>query len=100
MPVKEFFITEDGIRLHAKLEMPQNAEKCPLLIIIHGFTGHMEERHIVAAAQTAVNAGYAALRAEMYGHGKSDGSFENHTLLKWLTNAMTVIDYAIRLLQS
>jgi pimeloyl-ACP methyl ester carboxylesterase len=30
----------------------------------------------------------------MYGHGNSDGQFENHTLYKWLTNALTVIDYA------
>ena len=30
----------------------------------------------------------------MYGHGKSEGSFYQHTLFKWMTNAMTVIDYA------
>ena len=30
----------------------------------------------------------------MYGHGKSGGSFRDHTYFKWMTNAMTVIDYA------
>ncbi len=96
--MKEFFIENDGVRLHAKLDMPEKmpdeSGKCPLMIVIHGFTGHMEERHIIAAAEAANAAGFAALRAEMYGHGKSSGRFEDHTLYKWVTNALAVIDYA------
>ena len=68
--------------------------KCPLVIVIHGFTGHMEERHITATAETFNDLGYATLRVDMYGHGRSGGQFRNHTLFKWMTNAMTVIDYA------
>ena len=100
--MKEFSIDCDGIGLHAKLEMPSgmgdemppDGAKCPLLIVIHGFTGHMEEPHIVAAARSASEAGFAALRVEMYGHGKSGGSFQNHDLYKWVINALRVIDYA------
>ena len=92
--MKEFYIDNDGIRLHAKLDLPEDTEKCPLMILFHGLTGHMEEEHIVAAMHTAVGAGYGVLRAEMYGHGKSDGKFEDHTLFKWITNGMAVIDYA------
>ncbi len=88
-------IYDDNIRLSATLDMPEGAgEKCPLVIVIHGFTGHMEERHITAVAKTLNEIGYATLRVDMYGHGNSDGKFENHTLYKWLTNALTVIDYA------
>lgn len=89
------YITEDGIRLNAKLDMPPGAgEKCPLVIVIHGFTGHMEERHITAVSQAMNEVGFATLRVDMYGHGHSDGEFRKHTLYKWLTNALTVIDYA------
>ena len=89
------YITDDGIRLNAKLDMPENCgDKCPLVIVIHGFTGHMEERHIVGVAKTLNEAGFATLRVDMYGHGHSDGKFADHTLYKWLTNALTVIDYA------
>ena len=89
------YIMDDGIRLNAKLDMPEKqTDKCPLVIVIHGFTGHMEERHIIAVAKALNEIGYATLRVDMYGHGNSDGKFENHTLYKWLTNAMTVIDYA------
>ena len=89
------YIVDDGIRLNAKLDMPEkHGEKCPLVIVIHGFTGHMEERHITAVSRTLNEIGFATLRVDMYGHGNSDGTFENHTLYKWLTNALSVIDYA------
>lgn len=94
--MKEFYIDDDGIKLHAKLDMPEgytDGEKCPLAIVIHGLTGHMEERHIEAVAKTFTELGIAALRVEMYGHGKSSGNFKDHNLFKWLNNAMTVVNY-------
>ena len=36
--MKEFYIDSDGIKLHAKLDKPEGADKCPLCIVIHGFT--------------------------------------------------------------
>ena len=88
-------IIDDGVRLNAKIDMPYGSpERCPLVIVIQGFTGHMEERHIVAVSEMLNEIGFATLRVDMYGHGNSDGEFRNHTLFKWMTNAMTVIDYA------
>ena len=89
------FLIDDGIRLNIKIDRPQSTEaKCPMVIIIHGFTGHMEERHITAVSQMINGIGCATLRVDMYGHGNSEGEFKNHTLFKWLTNVMTVVDYA------
>lgn len=94
----QMFIVDDGIRLNAKLDYPaETREKYPLVIVFHGFTGHMEERHITAVSQMLNEIGCATLRVDMYGHGGSDGSFEKHTLYKWLTNALTVIDFAKKL---
>lgn len=92
--MREFFIPCDGIDLHAKLDRPEGAEKCPLAIVIHGFTGNMEERHIVAVSKAMNEIGVATLRVEMYGHGQSGGKFEDHTLYKWVTGALQVVDYA------
>ena len=90
----EEFIMDDGIRLHIKTDMPKDfSGKCPLVIVIHGFTGHMEERHITAVSGMLNEIGFATLRVDMYGHGNSGGEFRNHTLYKWMTNALTVIDY-------
>ncbi len=88
-------IMDDGIALQAELTVPPRKEgKIPVMVLIHGFTGYKEEKHIVAVAEAAAAAGYAVLRADMYGHGKSGGEFRNHTLFKWMTNALTLIDYA------
>ena len=92
--MKEFYIDNEGIRLHAKLDRPKGADRSPLCIVFHGFTGHMEERHIVAAARAMNEVGVATLRVELYGHGQSDGAFANHTLYKWVNNALHIIDYA------
>ena len=95
MDDREFFIEVDGVRLHAKLDFPrEKAEKYPVLILEHGFTGHMEETHIRAVARTAADIGFAVLRIELYGHGQSDGEFRDHTILKWIDEMTTVVDYA------
>jgi hypothetical protein len=97
--MKEFYIDKDGFRLHTKLDFPEGnfdekQDKIPLVIVVHGLTGHMEERHIIAVAKAANEAGFAALRVELYGHGKSDGQFKNHTIMEWVSELLYVIDYA------
>ncbi len=89
------FISDDGIRISFALEMPDNNPgKCPLFIVIHGFTSCKERPHTLAACQAMRDAGFATLRADMYGHGESGGEFENHTLFKWISNIMTLVDHA------
>ncbi len=92
------FIKEDGILLSAVLEKPSEfPEKCPLVIVIHGFTSCKDKPHTISACRAMNDAGFATLRVDMYGHGESGGEFRNHTLFKWLTNTLTVIDYARKL---
>lgn len=100
METREFFLEEDGNQIHCKLDYPpafQGDTRCPLLILEHGLTGHMEERHIVAIAQCAQATGFAVLRVELYGHGRSSGAFRDHTVLKWVSQMVAVFDYAVTL---
>lgn len=92
--MKDFYIDDNGIRLHCRLDQPKNSIRCPLLIIIHGLRGHMEEEHLSALAQAAEGIGFAVLRADMYGHGSSGGTFADHTIRKWLKNVQAVTEYA------
>ncbi len=92
--MKEFYIDSDGIKLHAKLDRVDENAKGPLCILIHGFTGHMEEDHIKGAAEAFLDSGISVLRVEMYGHGGSGGKFFDHTLYKWVSNALSVVRYA------
>ena len=97
---REFYIDNERVPLHAKLDFPEGftpkegGEKCPLVIVQHGFTGHMEEEHIIGVAHALNETGFATLRTELYGHGKSGGTFRTHTLFDWLLGIITVIDYA------
>lgn len=98
MENKEFYIDQDGFKLHAKLDFPENAQgKMPLVILVHGLTGHMEEDHITAVAKKITEVGMACLRVEMYGHGKSDGQFKNHNVMIWVNELLYVISYAEQL---
>ncbi len=95
---RELFIDCDNVKIHGKLTFPaQQKDKMPILVLIPGFTGHIEEDHIKALAQTANETGYVCLRTELYGHGKSEGKFFDHTVLIWMNEAMRVIDYARKL---
>ena len=87
-------IKSDGIDLNAILDKPEDKDKCPICIIIHGFTGNCEENHLKAVADVMNKLGIATLRVDMYGHGKSGGTFRMHNLYKWLNNGLDIIDYA------
>lgn len=95
---EELFINCDGLNVHAKIEFPKDQQdKMPILVLIPGFTGHIEEEHIIGVSDAALDAGYVCLRAELYGHGKSDGDFYDHTIYLWLQEAIRVINYAASL---
>lgn len=95
MENREFYIDKDGFKIHAKLDFPKvQKAKMPMVIICHGLTGHMEERHIIKVAETVTESGYVSLRVEMYGHGKTDGQFCNHNIAQWVIDLAYVIDYA------
>lgn len=123
MENKEFYIDKDGFKLHAKLEFPENSYvdstknsghstrdvsstssdpghpawnkvRMPIVIIIHGLTGQMDEAQLEGVRDAAHATGCASLRVDMYGHGKSDGEFSNHNLLEWQSEILYIIDYA------
>ncbi len=89
------WIEDNGIRLNAELELPENRTGAvPLLILLHGFTGHMNEPHLVALKDAVLQEGFGVLRAELYGHGNSEGEFRDHNLNNWLSNTLAIIGYA------
>ena len=87
------FIRDDGIQLSAVLEKPEGSGRCPLVILLHGFSSTRNRTHNVLAAAAMRDAGFATLRFDLYGHGESGGEFRNHTLYKWISNTLAVIDF-------
>ena len=88
-------IHDDGIALDAVLETPETGEdRFPLAILLHGLTSAKDRPHTILAAKSMRDAGFATLRFDLYGHGESGGEFRNHTLYKWVSNTLAVIDWA------
>ena len=85
-------IYDDGIRLSAVLERP-NQGRSPLVIFLHGFTSSKDRPHNIASCEAMREVGFATLRFDLYGHGESGGEFRRHTLFKWISNTMAVINY-------
>ena len=91
--VKKLTIQDDLIPLQAVLERPV-AGPCPLVLVLHGFTSTKDKSHTLAACEAMHEAGFATLRFDLYGHGESGGTFHDHTLYKWISNTLTVMDWA------
>ena len=97
MVMNDFYIYDNTIRLHCRLEIPSGIEKCPLILLFHGLTGSMEDDHLPELAQGMLAGGNAVLCTDLYGHGKSGGSLYEHTLHHWLGNIEAVTAYAEKL---
>lgn len=86
-------VLDHGVRLVGILKLA--AEKPgPLVIVLHGFTSAKDRPHTIAACEAMREAGFAPLRFDLYGHGESGGEFRKHTLDKWVSNTLAMIDYA------
>lgn len=86
-------IWDDGIELSAVLEKAPGSEKRKIAVLLHGFTSAKDRPHNIQAAEAMREAGFDTIRFDLYGHGESGGEFRDHTLYKWLSNTLTVIDY-------
>lgn len=84
----------DQLPLEIALEFPEEKkDSYPLFIVMHGFCGNKEEALIDGMARMMREEGFATLRPDMYGHGKSGGAFRELTVLKWINDALYLIDY-------
>lgn len=86
-------------KLAAVIHKPALAkgEKCPIVILCHGFSGNKESELLVGLVDSLQAHGIAALRFDFNGHGKSEGEFVNMTVLNEIDDAKCVYRYAINL---
>lgn len=97
-----FYIKGAMGRLAAHLQLPdlKKGEKCPVVIICHGFTGNQNEPLLRAIADNLVNAGIGALRFDFNAHGQSEGDFVNMTVPNEIEDALSIIAFAHSLPQT
>jgi dipeptidyl aminopeptidase/acylaminoacyl peptidase len=65
----------DGFKLDAVIHRPENAKgKVPAFMVLHGFGGNKDGLGGLASARMLESLGYAALRFDFRGCGKSEGA--------------------------
>ena len=64
----------------------------PTIVWFGGFRSDMTGAKAQAIAEWSAGAGYAFLRFDYSGHGRSEGRFEDGTISAWLADALAAID--------
>ena len=91
---RNVWIDGDHGRLAAIVQTPDNLKNFPLVIICHGFTAMKEQPLLKYLADDLEAAGIASIRFDFNGHGKSDGRFQDMTVVNELEDAKKVYEYA------
>lgn len=89
-------LTGDKGRISAILQRPELSvgQKCPLVILMHGFMANKALQPIKGIAKVLEAEGIASLRFDFDGHGRSEGRFCEMTVLTEIADARCVYDYA------
>lgn len=82
-------------KLSAVIQKPElkDGGKCPLVMILHGFTGSKNDKLLKTFADALEAAGIASIRFDFNGHGESEGDFVNMTVLNEIEDARHVYEY-------
>lgn len=76
-------------------ELPQSG-KVPMVILCHGFTGNMDFPLFDSISASLVEEGIGVLRFDFNGHGKSEGSFTDMTVLNEIEDAKKVAEWVMQ----
>ncbi len=88
--------THLGLNLSAMYHSPSGPGPHPLVILCHGFTGNMTERHISSLAEDLAAAGISALRFDAPGSGDSQGTWaHDYRLTNYITSVPDVLQCAL-----
>ncbi len=93
----EILIDGDHGKLSAIMQTPDTQKNYPLVIICHGFTGNKDSLLLTSLADELEAAGIASIRFDFNGHGKSEGNFQDMTVLNEIADAKKVYDYVSKI---
>lgn len=82
-------------KLNATLDLPKvkEGEKCNLVVLMHGFMSSSQDPVMQTLSQKLLAKGYATLRFDFDGHGKSEGAFVDMTVMKEVADAKAIVEY-------
>ncbi len=97
MEKKIFFQNSKGDKLYAILSNPTNNLKKLIIIICHGHHSHKNRPSITSISLLLNKKDVSTFRFDFYGHGESEGKFENATISEAVDDILQAIDYLKKL---
>ncbi len=95
MKEKIFFKNSKGNKLCGILSNPTSQKEKPVIILCHGFSTSKEGRTYIRLEEILNDKGISTFRFDFFGHGESEGKFEEITTVE----AVDDIQNAIKLLE-
>ena len=92
MGLENVYFKSEGKRISAKLHLPEKAEPC-CVIASHGLLSSKESEKYVALGERVSKEGMAMLRFDFRGIGESEGTEEDNTISKKVTDLGAAIDF-------
>lgn len=82
-------------KLSGIIETPdlKTGEKCPTVILMHGFTGNKNGEVEMGMVNALNEVGIASVRFDFNGHGESGGEFQNMTVVNEIEDAKKIYEY-------
>ena len=92
---EEFMIDGSKGKLSTVIVKPElkPGEKCPMVMMLHGFMGNKNGALERGMAEKLKAAGIASIRFDFNGHGKSEGRFQDMTVPNEIEDALKVYEY-------
>lgn len=91
MKQKVFFPGSRKNRLCGILSDPSDDGNCPLVVLCHGFTTSKDGRTYVRLEETLNRGKVATFRFDFFGHGESEGKFEEITISEAVDDVLSAI---------
>ena len=84
-----------GTRKISGIFCHHNIGKSPIIIMCHGYGSSKNSEKYIKLAKLFSEQGIASLRFDFFGHGQSDGKFEDFTIEKGLEDVENVYRYLV-----
>ena len=93
MQEKFSFQNSRGDKLVGILSNPSDGTPVPIVVLCHGFDASKESQTYLRLEKTLNEKGIASFRFDFFGHGESDGKFEDITISEAVDNALQAISF-------
>ena len=90
---KIFFENSKGIKLCGVLSNPTEDKQRPIIILCHGFCTSKKSTTCIRLEEILNESEFSSFRIDLFGHGESEGKFENITISEAVDDILSTINF-------